>query len=102
MKAQVYSDGTSQIDRPWNIGITENAIQLDSNHSTCPMSEAEVINGALYFSAQWYESLPANGQEPGLQNYDLRLVYDKKSDLLTLEAKVSGGWGALGEYERTD
>lgn len=100
MGTQVYSDKAAQVDRPWNIYITENTIQLDASQSTCPMSEAEYKNDALYFPAQWYDSSPGDGREPGMQDYDLRLTYSKKNDLLTLEVEVFGDWYPLGEYKR--
>lgn len=103
--AQIYSDATNYIDRKWNIGITENIINLGDEPRgpiDCPMSEAEYKNDALYFSAQWYQSVPINGQDAGEQNFDLRLVYDKGSDMLTMEVKVDSGWYSLAEYVRAD
>ena len=54
----------------------------------------------LFRSAQWYDSDPGNGREPGMQDYELRLIYSKSDDLLTLEVKVSNKWYGLGEYAR--
>lgn len=97
MQTQVYGDATAQVKRPWDIFISKTSIQLDSNLYNCPMSEAEYKKDALYFPAHWYVS--EVGSE---QNYDLRLVYSKKGDLLTLEVKVSGKWYGLGEYRRVN
>lgn len=117
-KGIIATDATVGMTFPGYIGITENAVQLDAKLYTCPMSETEYKDGALYFSAQWYQSLPHLGQEAGMQDYALRLVYDKSSDLLTLEIEIpaglsvttllgeeyetSGGWCAIGEYVRAD
>ena len=117
-KGLIDSDVTVGMTRPNYIGITENAVQLDAKLYTCPMSETEYKDGALCFSAQWYQSLPYLGQEAGMQDYSLRLTYDKESGLLTLEMEIpaglpvttlfgeeyetSGGWSAIAEYERTE
>lgn len=114
----IATDATVGMSFPGYIGITENAVQLDAKLYTCPMSETEYKDGALYFSAKWYQSLPHLGQDAGMQDYDLRLTYDESSDLLTLEIDIpagisvttffgeeyetSGGWFAVGEYVRTD
>ena len=87
-KGLVDSDVTIGMTRPNYIGITENALQLDAKLYTCPMSETEYKDGALYFSAQWYQSLPYLGQGAGMQNYSLRLTYDESSDLLTLDLSL--------------
>lgn len=101
MATQVYGDAAEHVERPWNIGVTENAIQLDGL-ATCSMADAEYKKDGLYFSAQWYDSDPGDGRQPGTQDYDLRMTYSKKNDLLTLEVKVSNKWYALGEYTRTN
>ena len=119
LTAQTKGDGTMFVKSPWQIGITENAIQLDLADDPCPMSEAEYKDGALYFSAEWYESVYSfNGQDPGMQSYDLRLTYDKGEKVLILETyclagswsfgvgdtptEYPAGWYPLAEYEKVE
>lgn len=68
IESLIQSDGSTSLFRPREISITKNAIQLGSKTTPCPMSEAEYKDGALYFTAQWYESFSFNGQEPGIQS----------------------------------
>ena len=98
IESLIQSDGSTSLFRPREISITKNAIQLGSKTTPCPMSEAEYKDGALYFTAQWYESFSFHGQEPGIQNFPLRLVYDKSSDLLTLEVEADAGAWTWGDY----
>ena len=99
MQTQVYGDAATQVNRPWDIYISEHSIQL-GGLGACPLSDVEHKKDALYFPAQWYDSDPGNGREPGMQDYELRLIYSKSDDLLTLEVKVSNKWYGLGEYAR--
>ena len=99
MQTQVYGDAATQVNRPWDIYISEHSIQL-GGLGACPISDVEHKKDALYFPAQWYDSDPGNGREPGMQDYELRLIYSKSDDLLTLEVKVSNKWYGLGEYAR--
>lgn len=99
----VYGSVADSVNRPYEIGITKNIINLGEQKSgpiDCPVSGAEYKDDALYFSAKWYQGTPVNEQQPGMQNFDLRLTYDESSDLLILAAKVSDQWGNLAEYAR--
>lgn len=99
MQTMIAGDSGVLVSRPNNIIISKNSIQIPRGQKTasCPMSETEYKKDALYFSTQWHESELGRDQD-----YNLRLVYNKKDDLLTLEFEVSGKWYGLGEYARTN
>ena len=101
MQTQVYSDAAARVNRPWKIEISKYSIQLEGR-AACPISEAEQKDNALYFPAQWKDSDPGDGREPGPQDYNLRLVYSDKDDLLILDVEVSSEWYTLGEYARKE
>lgn len=93
------SGATVNISSPDYIAVTEDALQLEPRGGTIPMSQVEYKDGALYFTAEWYESYRRNNLPSGIETYELRLVYDKSEDLMDLEVYTESGVTYFGEIE---
>lgn len=100
------------INGPEYIAITENALRLEPQEVTVPMSQVEQKDDGLYFTAEWYESFPYDGSPSGNQTHELRLVFNESRDLLDLECYTKAGanlfvswdtgWRPLNGYKPVD